>query len=55
MTDELIITIMGVWSDDRSRLGTIWVYAGEIPLVTKKSNRSGIFVGSVGQYVGVPL
>jgi hypothetical protein len=31
------------------------VYAGEIPFVTKKSSRSGIFAGSVGQYVGVPL
>jgi hypothetical protein len=31
------------------------VYAREIPFVTNKSGRSGVFAGSVGQYVGVPL
>jgi hypothetical protein len=29
------------------------VYVEEIPLVTKKSSRSGILFSSVGQYVGV--
>jgi hypothetical protein len=27
----------------------------KLPFVTKNSSRSGIFAGSVGQYVGVPL
>jgi hypothetical protein len=55
VTDELMVAIMGVWSNDRSKLGTMSVYPGEIPFVTKKSSRSGIFAGYVGQYVGVPL
>jgi hypothetical protein len=50
-----MIAIMGVLSDDRSKLGTMFVYPGEIPFVTKKSSRSGIFARSVGKYVGVPL
>jgi hypothetical protein len=29
------------------------VYVKEIPLVTKKSSRSGILFPSVGQYIGV--
>jgi hypothetical protein len=31
------------------------LYPGEIPFVTKKSSRSDIFAGSVGQYIGLPL
>jgi hypothetical protein len=31
------------------------VYVEEIPLVTKKSSRSGILFPSIGQYVGVPV
>ena len=31
------------------------VYAKDIPLVTKKSNRSGILFPTVGQYVGLPV
>jgi hypothetical protein len=31
------------------------VYDEEIPMVTKKSNRSGILFPSVVQYVGVPV
>jgi hypothetical protein len=31
------------------------VYVEELPLVTKKSSRSGILFQSVGQYVGVPV
>jgi hypothetical protein len=30
----------------------MFAYVVEIPLVTKKSRRSGIFLVSVGQYVG---
>jgi len=30
-------------------------YVGEIPLVTKKSSRSGILFLPVGQYFGVPV
>ena len=30
-------------------------YVEEIPLVTKKSSRSGILFTPVGQYVGVPV
>jgi hypothetical protein len=31
------------------------VYVEEIPMVTKKSSRSGILFPPVGQYVGVPV
>jgi len=31
------------------------VYLEEIPLVTRKSSRSGVLLPSVGQYVGVLL
>jgi len=31
------------------------VYVKEIPLVTKKSSKSGILFQSVGQYVSVPV
>jgi hypothetical protein len=31
------------------------MYVDDIPLVTKKSSRSGILFPSVDQYVGVPI
>ena len=46
---------MGEWSDDRSQLGWISAYEVDSPEMMKKSSRSGILCGSVGQYVGVPV
>ena len=36
-------------------MGCRSAYDDEIPLVTKKSSRSGVLLPSVGQYVGVPV
>jgi hypothetical protein len=50
----LIVVMTGEWSEDRSWLGSISVYVEEIPCRTKQSKRSGVLLGSAGQYVGVP-
>jgi hypothetical protein len=55
ITVVLMVTFLGVWSEVRSYLAWMSAYMVEIPLVTKKSRRSGIFVVSEGQYVGGPV
>jgi len=53
--DVLMVAMIGVWSDDKSKLDWMSVYEDERPEMTKKSSRSGVFLGSVGQYVGDPV
>jgi hypothetical protein len=36
-----MVAIIGVWSEDKSKVGAMSVWEGEMPLVTKKSSRSG--------------
>ena len=52
MIVELIVTITGEWSEERSAEELIWTCLDEIFLVMRKSRRSGILFVSVGQCVG---
>ena len=49
---ETTVAITGEWSKESSVEELIWTYLGEIFSVMKKSNKSGILLVSVGQYVG---
>lgn len=55
ITWVLTVIMMALWSDSRSRLGSIRLCKSDIPLVIAKSSRSGILFMSVGQYVGSPV
>jgi hypothetical protein len=55
MSEVMRVVMIGVWSDDKSQLGCVSECEGENPEIMKKSSRSGIFLVSVGQYVGVPV
>ena len=44
-----IVAITGEWSEDSSVLGSTCTVCAGIPRVTRKSNKSGSFEGSVGQ------
>jgi hypothetical protein len=55
ITDVPNVAVIGECSEVKSNLIVLSVYVEEIPLVTKKSSRSGILFPSVGQYVGVPV
>jgi hypothetical protein len=45
----LIVRIMGVWSEDRSKEDLILMNCWPMPFSTKKSSTSGILAQSVGQ------
>lgn len=54
MSPFAIMIKTGVWSDDNSRQEVHSVKFSGMPFVIQKSNRSGIFYLSDGQYVGWP-
>ena len=55
MRFALSVIRMAEWSELRSKLVAIALCTSEIPLVTVKSNRSGILLRSAGHYVGSPV
>ena len=50
-----IVTIIGVWSEDKSSEDSAAIEAFRIPFVIQKSIKSGSLFGSDGQYVGLPV